>query len=195
LMWASQHMHQRGIGFTATLLDARGEPVRELLQTDSWDADARWFEVGIPLSRGQWVEFACTYDNPDDYAVIEGDRVDDEMCMFVGGYYPQIAAPLGETCALGEGSGPRFDGDATCAESLSCLADASDRVSAHACWNDTRGEDSAALVELAWRCASAECPDSCRRDGFSTACLSCLDTACGGAMTACTASADMSNAL
>jgi hypothetical protein len=178
-------MHQRGVGFVAELLDAQGRPLRRLLETRRWDADPVWFDEPIHLSRGQWIEFACSYDNPSEHGVIEGDKADDEMCMFVGGYYPQITTPLGETCEIGRGSGPRFTGEATCAESLACLRGAGDRVEAHACWNATRTDATPALVELAWRCASARCPERCARTGFSDDCLGCLAGACAEELAAC----------
>lgn len=185
LTWASQHMHGRGTGFTARVLDAFGQPTHDLLATDRWDADPVHFEDGLHLQAGWWVEFACTHHNPSDYAVVEGDRQDDEMCMFVGGYYPRMQTPFAEMCQLGQGSGPIFHGTQSCASSLGCLQEATDRESAHACWSDTAAEHSNALVELAWTCASAECRESCQRTGFSAACLSCLKSNCAEPLAAC----------
>ncbi len=186
LMWASQHMHKRGVAFEARLLDRYGAPVRELLHTTQWDADPVPFPEGVPIERGQLVEFTCSWANTGTEAVIEGDAAGDEMCMFVGGYFPAIDRPFGETCEISADSGPVFGGTATCAESLACLSRVTSRVEAHACWFATRAEDSAALVELAWSCASARCSETCTREGFTPSCLTCLSAQCADAAGRCT---------
>ena len=133
-----------------------------------------------------WVDFECRYDNPDDRAIIEGPGADDEMCMFVGGYYPRTAVPFGETCTIRGGSGPIFHGTRTCAESLGCLSEATDRVGAQACWDATREEDSGRLVDLAWQCASDRCSEVCDRRGIRDGCMTCLAERCGLELDQCT---------
>ncbi len=187
MTWASQHMHERGIRFEARLLDSSGALKQELLYTTAWDADPLEFPQGIEVRAGDWLEFECTWNNPDPWEVIEGDGADDEMCMLVAGYFPAFDTPFGEMCLIGQGSGPVFSGDATCSETLECMRTATDRVEMHRCWAGTRQEDSSAITELAFVCAQARCEDVCVRTGIDDDCLACLEAECPDRLATCEA--------
>jgi hypothetical protein len=41
------------------------------------------------LKTGQWIKWACHYTNPESRNVAQGQQTTDEMCMFVGVYWPR----------------------------------------------------------------------------------------------------------
>jgi hypothetical protein len=116
-------MHRRGTAFESHLLRAGSDPT-PLHASQSWAAptpDIFW--PPLELSAGDTVEFRCDYQNDLAHEVIEGDSADDnEMCIFIGGYWPKMSTDQ-ELC-LAEGDGPVFDGSATCQEVVDCMLDA-----------------------------------------------------------------------
>lgn len=110
LVTAVSHMHERGVGYTATLWD--GDPteegstmLRELHSSTDWeDPDTDVFDPILELKAGQWIDWRCEYDNTEDRDISQGLKSTDEMCMFIGQYYPQNEQL--ESC----GGGGFFDG-------------------------------------------------------------------------------------
>ncbi len=43
------------------------------------------------LASGQWIRWSCDYSNPENRNVAQGQQTTDEMCMFVGTYWPRSA--------------------------------------------------------------------------------------------------------
>lgn len=91
---ANSHMHARGDGYIANLLDkAPTDPtaavVKELYKGTAWDDPrATVFDVPVQLKAGQYIDFQCHYTNKEPRSVSQGFASTDEMCMFTGMYWP-----------------------------------------------------------------------------------------------------------
>ena len=189
LLWATSHMHAHGVGHTSRLVGDGAAPL-PLFETDQWDdPPMRSFVEEIRAAPGDFIEFDCRFHNNGSLAVIEGPSVDDEMCMFIAGYYPRMTIPFGEACS-GADSGPIFHGNRTCRQSFECLINATDEPAWERCWVDTSEASSKALLDLALRCALEACPSECPDGLFRKDCATCLQAACGPQMKACNAQHD-----
>lgn len=150
LLFATSHMHRRGVAFRSHLEPvAGGEPV-PLHASSSWAAptpDAFW--PPRSLAAGDVVEFSCDYHNDLPHDVVEGESADvDEMCIFIGGYWPKMS-PGAEGCTL-PGSGPVLDGSATCEEVVDCMlaAGVGNEVDGQQCIADTCAGSADALSQF-----------------------------------------------
>jgi hypothetical protein len=109
LVNGQSHMHRRGVDYVAYLTDAEGTWIDELYRTKEWEeVVARQYEPGRALQAGQRIDYRCTYDNKEDRTVLQGLATTDEMCMFVGLYYPRD--PQTEFCAADEKAEQRYLG-------------------------------------------------------------------------------------
>lgn len=91
------HMHKRGMGYKATLLDgdplAGGKAIETLYDGSEWDEPiARVNSPALELKAGQWIQWQCDYLNDEDVNVSQGQETTDEMCMFRGTYWPRSDA-------------------------------------------------------------------------------------------------------
>jgi hypothetical protein len=95
---AVSHMHARGVGYEARWLsgdpyDADTQSIDTLYETKQWDApvDTVWSEPR-QLKAGNFIDYHCDYQNPDDRVVAQGLDTTDEMCMLMGVYWPRSDA-------------------------------------------------------------------------------------------------------
>ncbi len=125
------HMHRRGIGQVANLVDhATGDVLEELYRSDDWEnVFVKNYSPGKALAKGTAIDYRCNYDNKEDRVVTQGFTTKDEMCMFIGSYYPRDRAL--ELCAtspdINTSSGAATyigSGDSTCLETLLCVRNA-----------------------------------------------------------------------
>jgi hypothetical protein len=94
LKTAVSHMHSRGVGYEAKWLD--GDPfdpdtlMQEMLYTtERWDdPEDQVFEEPLQLQAGDFIDYTCTYQNDSEDIIAQGLETTDEMCMFVGIYWP-----------------------------------------------------------------------------------------------------------
>lgn len=145
LQYASSHMHRRGIEFRSHLEGGSlTEPV-PLHQTNDWASPiADVYSPAVQVQAGQIIQFTCDYRNDLSRSVTEGESAEtDEMCMFIGSYWPQMDLSA-ENCLV-EGSGPVLSGDATCLQTLSCLEETSGAVEEQECLQQTCSASSTAL--------------------------------------------------
>jgi Copper type II ascorbate-dependent monooxygenase, C-terminal domain len=117
---AVSHAHARLVDYTADLLS--GDPtasgtttMQTLYTTTNWDLPTvRVFgmdtDAGAPtgadaaaptatpiqIQAGQWIDYHCDYQNTSDLNIAQGLQTTDEMCMFVGAYWPRD--PLLDFC-------------------------------------------------------------------------------------------------
>jgi hypothetical protein len=136
---AVSHMHSRGDGYVATLLDkSPADPtnavVRELYSGTEWDEPIEHiFKTPLALTAGQWIDYECHYTNPEARNVAQGFASTDEMCMFIGTYWPKDAAletcsraasvgkpASNSTASIGYGSGPATGTTKNGADFLGC---------------------------------------------------------------------------
>jgi hypothetical protein len=90
LVNAQSHMHKRGVDFVAHLVDAGGKAVDTLYQGTEWEEVVmKRNQPHKLLAKGQGIDYKCGYDNKEMRTVTQGLGTEDEMCMFVGLYYPR----------------------------------------------------------------------------------------------------------
>jgi hypothetical protein len=184
LLSAVSHMHSRGVGYTSRLLTgdplAGGTEVQKLHETTDWEHPVTdVFDAGLSLTQGQWIEWTCNFENPEARDVAQGLQTTDEMCMFVGAYYPydsafEFCAPslpqaglYGRWLGTGTMSGPEF---------LGCW------------WNSPRqffggGAESSADRYATQECVTGSCPAV---SGLANAYLLCLGTNADSCQSQCT---------
>jgi len=140
LLNAQSHMHARGTGYQAYTSDAAGKLGELLYENDRWETVpvATW--PGNKVLKAQsWVDYRCDYRNTEDRAVIQGLTTRDEMCMFIGAYYPRDRAL--ELCSTsdqfsGVSSAATYvgAGNATCDQTFECIGKAGlSRAEQYAC--------------------------------------------------------------
>src|ERR1041385_5041204 len=151
---AVSHMHRRGNGYNATLYDGDpsqgGNVVQTLYDSPEWDEPSvKGFDSPLSFKAGQWIRFACSYHNSEDRDVAQGQQTTDEMCMFVGAYWPRNAG--WEQCGY-NGAGRNFgNGTMDGAQFLDC-------------WNNSSkttfggGPSSSAARYSSQRCVTESCP-------------------------------------
>ncbi len=127
LLNGQSHMHRRGAGYVANLLDDKGEKIQEIYKTSAWaDIAAKPYDPGVAIKAGSAIEWNCDYNNTESHAVMQGLKSTDEMCMFIGLYYPLDLQT--QFCALDNTYQTAFlsanwigTGDKTCLETAQCV--------------------------------------------------------------------------
>jgi len=125
---AQSHMHARGVDYSATVIDPSGERT-EMYSNTKWEnVPVETFDGGRPIEAGSRIEYTCHYDNASTETVYQGPRTTDEMCMFIGSYYPskpevdlcsrKVDAPYETNFFGAEWIG---QGTTSCADSLTCM--------------------------------------------------------------------------
>jgi len=181
LYYSVSHMHRRGMAFDARVVRAGEEP-RSLYRSTSWADPVPMPHVPLlELAAGDRIEFDCTYRNDRPEPVGEGRSAErDEMCVFIAGYWPKL--PLESELCLTAGSGPLLDGEATCAQTVSCMLDAGvdDPVGGQACIAQTCAGSASSLdsflvcVEANDCWGSESCVDAhCRQEWSACSAASC----------------------
>lgn len=132
LVNAQNHMHKRGVGYEANLLDSSGSKLEELYKGTEWEEVV--MHKNTPpkaLKQGQMIQYHCDYTNREDRVITQGLSTKDEMCMFIGLYYPRNRQF--ELCGLNDTWEGRFlaarwigNGTKGGMESLGCLMAAKD---------------------------------------------------------------------
>ena len=200
---ATTHQHTRGIGVQVFLDPAAGAPATTpLVASTDWQ-HPNTVAGPLQLPAGAHVRTHCNYLG-DDHDVIQGqDKTDNEMCMFVGYYYPALppdAAPLFENCvqdSVPQGVGDQYGtGAMTCSQALTCIqgcpaGDAPNphdgRIDVGKCWQGC----------LVGSCATAAEPlnqlGACVQDKCAAACsggdcASCVVASCANEYGACQSS-------
>jgi hypothetical protein len=102
------HMHRRGDGYSATLLDgdplAGGAEMQTLYEGKDWaEPVVKVNSPTIDLKTGQWIRWQCHYTNSEARDVAQGQQTTDEMCMFVATYWPRT--PEMDWCMPPTGTG------------------------------------------------------------------------------------------
>lgn len=182
LLAGMSHMHRRGVGYEAVLKGSGDD--RTLFQTTSWEDVS--FQIydggGVTVAPGSTIDFRCDYRNREDRAIIEGpSAVDNEMCMFVGVYYPKLGADV-EACLTGD-SGPVRSGTMSCFDALGCAQTATSEIDAEVCFVDVCEASSRPLNAFV-NCNQALCNETCSTGGD---CMGCLEQHCGAELAACMA--------
>jgi hypothetical protein len=194
LIYASSHYHARGDNYGAYI-----DPAEDQLSTKPFYTSSSWssppnVQMSMPIKGGSRLRFECDYDNvagTDGY--FQGPSAQtNEMCMFIGLYYPEMSE-IADYCATGQDM--YGSGTATCAATLSCL---------QACGKISFGSLNTAAPACEQTCMVDSCPSatgplmpllSCMKNNCSTpctettssACASCIAASCAQTYAACQA--------
>lgn len=198
LVNAQSHMHKRGVSYVADLLDASGSKLQEIYTSSTWEhVVSKTMEPSLTISAGQMIDFRCNYVNDETHTISQGRTTRDEMCMFIGLYYPKDTKT--EVCSLTNDWSGRYlaanwigTGTATGAQTAGCLqvatgasaaAGAADACVVNAC------PAISAETSNAVRCLGSKGLGMCATQCGGTApdpavCSACVSEKCTPAMTA-----------
>jgi hypothetical protein len=201
LVSGQSHMHRRGVAYEALLVDSSAA-ASSLYESDDWEnvPVKEWLPTGMDLSAGQAIDYTCHYSNTEDRVVTQGLTTKDEMCMFLGAYYPRNreleACP---TLVPGKGATYIGSGASDGSTTLACLGQAfsaphaSSNEKLFGCVVDSCPAAAKALTgylncRIGGGREGASCHEACA--GGPEACGTCLTAACeadktGLAGTAC----------
>lgn len=197
LLNGQSHMHKRGLGEVANIVDGEtGALIEPLYESKSWEnVPVKEWSPGKKLSAGTAIDYTCSYRNDEDRTVLQGLSTRDEMCMFIGLYYPRDRQF--ELCSTDDtftntsrnmtyiGSG-----DQGCLSSLLCVQRATDDDSLFACVTDSCAEV-AKPFNAALKCAIQQgdaCEQQCADDADPEKCQGqCVQANCSGEISACAA--------
>jgi hypothetical protein len=206
LFGATTHQHLRGTGVSAYLDDPSGaQSTDPIVWSPAWDSPTvNESELKVPA--GSYIRTVCQYHGDDHPVVVQGqDKLANEMCMFIGFYYPAIPPESGgeafENCfqtPIPGGVGDHFgSGSKSCGESLSCIRSCPpgespvllrDGVAVGPCWQscmvDACPTASAPLDDIGW-CVREKCSSECMGDNGG--CDVCVATNCSPQYFACQA--------
>jgi hypothetical protein len=196
LVNAQSHMHARGYGYVANLLDTNGAMKQAIFSSTSWEAvKAKQMDPPLELHAGEMIDFSCDYRNNEARRISQGRTTRDEMCMFIGLYYPKDTKT--ELCSITDDSSGRYlganwigNGTSTGAQTAGCLQAATgasampgdlDACVVNAC------PGISAQTSSATRCLATRGLGMCATECGGTdpaACSACVGTQCTPAMTA-----------
>lgn len=185
LVFAMSHMHRRGIGYDSRIVGEQPALEGSLYATTAWEeVSPAQFEPGVTIQAGQAIDYECHYRNNEDRTIIEGpSAIDNEMCMFVGTYYPKLE-PEVESC-LFPGSGPRFNGTSSCGEAIACAQNSTTDLEGEQCLVDTCASSSVPLAAFGG-CMFRNCVDQCGVNGSGADdCQACIAYNCIDEYVAC----------
>jgi hypothetical protein len=188
LLNGQSHMHRRGHDYVAKL-GSGGDP---FYVSHSWeDVPVDVWSPGMDLVAGDSIDYTCSYQNSEAREIAQGLTTKDEMCMFVGSYYPRNREL--EDCPLfTPGKGATFIGSGAVdgGGTLDCMKTAADadpsvvQSSYYGCVVDSCPTIAPPLTsyikcQFASSSAGATCADACSGSNPS-GCKGCLLVACGG---------------
>jgi hypothetical protein len=184
------HVHTRGTA-ERIFISGMGLDSPKLILTSKGysDLETRSFkDAPIVVKAGQALDYECDYQNDSDQDIVEGpSKVDNEMCMLLGDYYPRLP-PEAEWCTM-VGSGTVHEGTLSCAEALTCITAAmgDGNFEGQMCFVNVCPGSSKALNDMT-NCGFNKCPNACPGpkcgDCVAMKCFSeygvCQTATCGG---------------
>jgi hypothetical protein len=183
LLSGQSHMHSRAVYYEANLLDQDGSVIEQLYTNTKWEdvPVMQWPSPGKQIAEGQTIDFRCDFENDEDREIIQGITTKDEMCMFVGVYYPRSAAVDACTSMTYVGSGTT-----SCLDTMLCLKDAKSAASTFNCVVSSCAAVDEPLTDFL-ACQQSQkteaCEVECAAEG--EACGGCLQTACAAQIATC----------
>jgi hypothetical protein len=194
LVSGQSHMHRRGVGYVANIAEPSTGQLSQIYESHDWeDVPLAEWSPGMSLRAGQAIDFTCQYQNTEDRQIAQGATTKDEMCMFLGNYYPRNVELEG--CGISSaGGGATFigTGAADGKTTLECLNQygASEETTAefYGCVQDSCpaiGEQVTGHLKCQITATSpgGGCAEVCS-SGNPMDCGACMNTACGAATSA-----------
>jgi hypothetical protein len=199
LLYASSHYHARGVGYGAYIdpaVDQLG--ATPFYTSNSWSSPTN-AQLTMPIAAGSRLRFECDYDNSaGTQAYYAGQSAqDNEMCMFIGTYYPE----MGQSADYCQAGPDMFGtGTAACGATLGCFQACGGKISLggkggggglqvavpdceQACMVESCPTASAPLVTFT-DCMQASCKSQCS-DPTASGCASCIASSCATQYEAC----------
>jgi hypothetical protein len=172
LLSFGSHYHARGVGYQAYLdLPNQAPATSPFYTSSSWANPNIANDAQLAAPAGSHIRFYCDYDNTQGTSdFVQGPTADkDEMCMFVGLYYPAMTVADDDCKQLDEWG----TGTTSCTDTLTCLQACPSGPA-----NATTGEFSPCIQ----KCMVASCPSVAAPLQPALDCIrsKCAD-ACGGA--------------
>jgi hypothetical protein len=195
LLYASSHYHSRGIAYSAWNDTAPNQLATSTFYTsNSWSSPDN-AQLTMPVKAGSLIRFQCDYDNTaGTQAYFAGQSAQkNEMCMFVGLYYPE----MGQAADFCLQNPDMFgNGGATCSATLSCLQACPSAGNSggmgpaanvpscqQSCFVQSCPSASDPLLGFV-NCLDNSCKSQCATPSSST-CASCVASNCGTQYQAC----------
>jgi hypothetical protein len=193
------HYHARGVNYQAYIDTATTPATTPFYTSNLWESPTIQLQ-SIPVSAGSYIRYYCDYNNTlanadpgtitGTQAFIQGpSALDNEMCMFIGMYYPAIDTST-EQCDNGDTYGT---GTVSCTDTLTALGacppdeDAGPQgVAFNSCIQQAfvnSCPNAAGPLTTALNCIQSNCGTQC--SGSSTTCTSCVTTNCAAQYEAC----------
>lgn len=140
------HMHARGIGFSASILDKNTTKETVVYETTRWiEPPVTSYDAFLKLTAGQMIATRCTYQNGEAHDVGYGPKSGDEMCQLIGPYFPRDARFEACATAQGEFAGTWIgEGSADGSQTADCIKESS----------SFDGEEGGSMAA----CVAASCP-------------------------------------
>ena len=176
LIFAASHMHKQGTRFRADI--EGGDDARKLYETSEW-AEPLPLELDAPsgtLKAGDRIRYACDFENAGPQTITAGpSAATDEMCMFIGMYYPRLDSTT-ELCNAGAAT---TLGSASCLDTLACARACNDDVECRASCLDQVCPTAAMPMLRFVQCVAPSCGELCAEAGTdSDMCQSCVTSSC-----------------
>jgi hypothetical protein len=197
LVNGQSHMHKRGTDYVANLTETVNGTLNPIYESHDWEnVPVSSWQPGMALHQGQSIDYTCFYQNGENREITQGQTTKDEMCMFLGSYYPRNRE-LEQCQQLVPGQGATFIGTGTAdgAKTLQCFRSAgmsqdqsARKATYFGCVVDSCPAIATPLTayvkcQLASSGAAGVCASSC--DGTNpTACSECMLAACGDSINA-----------
>lgn len=208
VLGSTTHQHLRGTGVKVFVDPPAGPRASTpILESLDWEHPVSLQEP-LTLTANSHVRTVCDYRGDGTPAYQGQNKQTDEMCMFIGYYYPVIPGAQGalfENCVddtVPGGIGDEYGtGDKSCAQTLGCIqtcspADAprpgDGRIDVGACYQrcmvDSCPAASEPLSSLS-QCVQTKCAQACNQGGDCGACVAancgaefgaCQSASCGG---------------
>jgi hypothetical protein len=187
--WA--HMHVHGVEANV-FLDPPGGPsgTTPIASTTSWEEPPILLDK-LVLPKDSHVRMECKYLGGDELVLQGPHKLDNEMCMFIAYYYPELTPEEGKTdfenCIRGDWYG---SGTQTCKDLLACIQAcpegeapvvANTKADVGPCWQQCVVDScpSATTPFLGLRnCIESNCASECAGFNFGDVCQSCIADRC-----------------
>lgn len=187
MVFASSHMHQRGVDFEAHV---EGAANGSLYKTQSWNEPVpRGFlptDAGGTIAKGSTIAYTCAFQNHDQRRYLAGpSATENEMCMLIGMYWPRLDQTT-EFCWQGAVASK---GTASCLQTMQCAgACRADDVECHATCMDAICPTAAGPLMRVGRCVQSLCAEACAAGAMgSSECTKCATMKCPDELTNCLA--------
>ncbi len=197
LLYASSHYHSRGVGYGAYVDTPDGQLATTPFYTSSSWSSPDNAQLTMPIKAGSRLRWECDYDNSSGtQEFFAGQSAQtNEMCMFVGTYYPEMGLAsdycLQDQDMFGTGT-------VACGATMTCLQQCGGTISFGGIGGGLAGGASdcdqscmvkscptagAPLVAFG-DCMKNSCSTQCS-DTTSSACATCIASSCATQYEAC----------